>query len=43
MNRFETKYNVKLDWVSAVHDDKGHPHAHVVIRGYTSFARLPCS
>ncbi|MCY8002570.1 relaxase/mobilization nuclease domain-containing protein [Bacillus haynesii] len=34
MNRFETKYNVKLDWVSAVHDDKGHPHAHVVIRGY---------
>uniref|UniRef100_UPI0011E7B4FF relaxase/mobilization nuclease domain-containing protein n=3 Tax=Bacteria TaxID=2 RepID=UPI0011E7B4FF len=34
MNRFEGKHNVKLDWVAAVHDDKGHPHAHVVIRGY---------
>lgn len=34
MNRFEGKHNVKLDWVAAVHDDEGHPHAHVVIRGY---------
>ena len=34
MNRFEGKHNVKLDWIAAVHDDKGHPHAHVVIRGY---------
>ncbi|NUJ19682.1 relaxase [Bacillus glycinifermentans] len=34
MNRFETKHNIKLDWVAAVHDDEGHPHAHVIIRGY---------
>ena len=34
LNRFEAKHNVKLDWISAVHDDAGHPHAHVVIRGY---------
>ncbi|COE16436.1 Relaxase/Mobilisation nuclease domain [Streptococcus pneumoniae] len=34
MNRFEGKHNVKLDWIAAVHDDKGHPHAHIVIRGY---------
>lgn len=34
MNRFEGKHNIQLDWVAAVHDDEGHPHAHVVIRGY---------
>lgn len=34
MNRFEGKHNVKLDWIAAVHDDEGHPHAHIVIRGY---------
>jgi len=34
MNCFETKHNVKLDWIGAIHDDKGHPHAHIVIRGY---------
>jgi hypothetical protein len=34
MNRFETKHNVKLDWIASIHDDEGHPHAHIVIRGY---------
>lgn len=34
MNRFEGKHNVKLDWIASVHDDEGHPHAHIVIRGY---------
>lgn len=34
MNRFETKHNVKLDWIASIHDDEGHPHAHVVIRGH---------
>lgn len=34
MNRFEGKHNIKLDWIASVHDDEGHPHAHVVIRGY---------
>jgi len=30
---FETKNNMRLDWVGAVHDDKGHPHVHIAIRG----------
>lgn len=34
MNRFELKHDVRLDWVASVHDDKDHPHAHVVVRGY---------
>lgn len=34
MNRFEGKHNIKLDWIASVHDDEGHPHAHIVIRGY---------
>lgn len=34
LNRFEIKTNQKLDWAAAVHDDEGHPHVHVVIRGY---------
>lgn len=34
MNRFEGKHNVQLDWIASVHDDEGHPHAHIVIRGY---------
>ncbi|HDT6579692.1 TPA: hypothetical protein RMI67_006342 [Bacillus cereus] len=34
LNRFEIKTNQKLDWAAAIHDDEGHPHVHVVIRGY---------
>ncbi|MFD1673676.1 relaxase/mobilization nuclease domain-containing protein [Alicyclobacillus fodiniaquatilis] len=34
MNRYEMRNGQNLDWVAAVHDDKGHPHAHILIRGY---------
>jgi len=30
---YEEKQGYKLDWVAAIHDDQGHPHVHVVIRG----------
>lgn len=33
MASFETKINRRLDWVAAIHDDKGHPHVHIAIRG----------
>lgn len=33
MARIEGKMNEKLDWVGSLHDDKGHPHVHIVIRG----------
>lgn len=33
MLRFEGKTNHKIDWVGAVHDDKGHPHVHIGFRG----------
>lgn len=31
--RFKVLLNRELDWVAAIHDDKGHPHVHVVYRG----------
>ncbi len=34
MQRYQALHNVRLDWVSAIHDDEGHPHAHIVVRGY---------
>ncbi|EOP49070.1 relaxase/mobilization nuclease domain-containing protein [Bacillus pseudomycoides] len=34
INRFEIKTNQKLDWAATIHYDEGHPHVHVVIRGY---------
>lgn len=33
MARVEAKYRQKLDWVAGIHDDKGHPHIHILIRG----------
>lgn len=33
MARFGAKVNCRLDWVGAVHDDQGHPHVHIAIRG----------
>ncbi len=33
MGRVEGDLGTKLDWVSAVHYDTDHPHAHVVVRG----------
>lgn len=33
MARFEVRLQRNLDWVAAIHDDKGHPHVHVVYRG----------
>src|SRR5690606_11268684 len=33
MARFKVLLNRELDWVAAIHDDKGHPHVHVVYRG----------
>ena len=34
MERYEMRNGQRLDWVAAIHDDKNHPHAHVMIRGY---------
>ena len=31
--KYEEKYKTKLDWIASVHNDEGHPHAHVIIRG----------
>lgn len=33
MARVEAKYRKKLDWVAGIHDDAGHPHVHILIRG----------
>lgn len=33
MAQYEAKHKTQLDWVAAIHDDEGHPHCHVVIRG----------
>lgn len=33
MGRVEDDLGTKLEWVSAVHYDTDHPHAHVVVRG----------
>lgn len=39
MDRFEIKHNVKLDWVGSIHNDEGHPHCHIVIRGYDDLGK----
>lgn len=33
MARFEGKSGHRIDWVAAIHDDKGHPHVHIAFRG----------
>lgn len=33
MAQYEMKYKQQLDWIAAIHDDEGHPHCHVIIRG----------
>ena len=33
MERYQTTLNRQFTWFAAVHDDKGHPHAHVLILG----------
>lgn len=33
MARYKALLNREIDWVAAIHDDKGHPHVHVVYRG----------
>lgn len=33
MMTFEARYGHKLDWIAGIHDDVGHPHVHLVIRG----------
>ena len=33
MASYQIQNELKLDWVAAIHLDKGHPHVHVVIRG----------
>lgn len=33
MSSFEAKIGRRLDWVGAIHDDKGHPHVHIAFRG----------
>lgn len=33
MQQMETDLETRLDWVAAVHEDTGRPHAHIVLRG----------
>lgn len=33
VSRLEAKNGRKFNWCAAVHQDKGHPHAHIVIAG----------
>lgn len=33
MASYSMQQKKKLDWVASIHQDKGHPHAHIVIRG----------
>ena len=33
VSQMERDLDTKLEWVAAVHDNTGHPHAHIVIRG----------
>lgn len=33
LKQYELKHGIKLDWVAAIHEKEGHPHAHVVISG----------
>ncbi|MFC4075251.1 relaxase/mobilization nuclease domain-containing protein [Salinithrix halophila] len=33
MSRFSAKINRDIDWVGAIHDDRGHPHLHIAYRG----------
>jgi type IV secretory pathway VirD2 relaxase len=33
MAQYEAKCKQQLDWIAAIHDDEGHPHCHIVIRG----------
>lgn len=33
MQSYQMQNEKQLDWVAAVHMDKGHPHVHVVVRG----------
>lgn len=33
MERFQLSLNRRFEWVAAIHDDKGHPHIHVAIKG----------
>lgn len=39
MGRVEGDLGTKLEWVSAVHYDTDHPHAHVVVRGKDELGR----
>lgn len=38
MNDYEKKHKVKLDWIAAIHENKDHPHCHVVIKGVSDEA-----
>lgn len=40
MARVEKEYGKRLSWCAAVHDDKGHPHVHIIIRGYTKDGKI---
>lgn len=33
LEQYEARWKTKLDWIGAIHDVEGHPHAHIVIRG----------
>lgn len=32
LNEYEKKHGIKLDWIASIHDFKGHPHVHVIIK-----------
>lgn len=33
IKEYEDKYGMKLDWIASIHEEQGHPHVHVVIKG----------
>jgi hypothetical protein len=39
MLSYQIQNKIGLDWVGSIHDDEGHPHAHVVVLGRDSEGR----
>ena len=33
IKEYEEKHGIKLDWIASIHEEEGHPHIHVVIKG----------
>ena len=36
MERFQLSQGKQFEWVAAIHDDEGHPHVHIAIKGRDS-------